>query len=141
MKNFLLAISVATAALATFAGCTKEYVTNEYITHLPGVTYTVVVKTAAWQETSAGSGVFFADLDFPDLDADYFRYGSVQVAIQFGNSRRYDIVPATIDDVHYSVGYVLEKVTLYAEDRLIPPLPPGDMTVKITLTDANNGGG
>jgi len=137
MKNFLLALSVATAALATFAGCTKEYVTN----YLPGVSYTVEVKTGAWLETSPGSGVFFADLDFPELDADYFRYGSVQVAIQFGNSRRYDIVPATIDNVHYSVSYVVGTVTLYAEDRFLNPLPPGDTTVKITLTDADNGGG
>jgi len=122
--------------MATFAGCTKEYVTN-----LPGVSYTTTVKTEAWLETSAGSGVFFVDLDFPELDADYFRNGSVQVAIQFGNSRRYDIVPATINNVHYSVSYAIGTVTLYAEDRLSPPLPPDDMTVKITLTDADNGGG
>jgi len=139
MKNFLPALSVATVALVTFAGCTKEYITHT--NYLPGVSYTVRVKTEAWLETSAGSGVFFVNLDFPELDAGYFRHGSVQVAIEFGNSRRYDIVPATINNVHYSVSYVLGRVTLYAEDRFAQPLPPEDMDVKITLTDADNGGG
>jgi len=135
MKNFLFALSVATATLTAFSGCKKEYITNV----LPGVSYTTNVVTSEWRETAAGSGVYVVDLDFPELDANYFRHGSVQVAIRFDHA--YNIVPATIDNTHYSVGYVVGTVTLYAEDRYADPLPPVPMTVKITLTDAENGGG
>lgn len=135
MKKFLLAFLIGSATLTLGTGCTKEYVTN----YLPGVSYTTNVASGDW--TAVSTGVYSVDLDFPELDGEYFQNGSVQVAIQLSStSGTYDVVPATINNVHYSVNYAVGSVILFAENRNVTPTRPENMIVKVTLTDADNGG-
>lgn len=135
MKKILLAFLLGTATLAVGTSCTKEYITNS----LPGISFTTNVTSNQWVEESPG--IYSVNLDFPELDARYFDSGSVQVAIQLNSTpNTYDIVPATINNVHYSVNYAVGSVILFAENRNINPISPENMIVKVTLTDADNGG-
>lgn len=136
MKKILLALLLGTATLALTTGCTKEeYITN----YLPGVSYTTNVVADDWELERQGS--YFTDLDFPELDQTYYEFGTVQVAIELnGAGGGYRILPATIGDFHYSVDYAVGSVQIFAENRDGVSVAPGNMTVKITLTDADNGG-
>ncbi len=65
------------------------------------------------------------------------------VAIKFDNDQSYFInVPSAIGPYNYRVEYKIGKVYLYADyvgsDNR--PVRPDNMTVKVTLTDADNGG-
>lgn len=138
MKRILLALAIASASLATLNSCTKEYITN----YLPGVTYTTTVKAADWVR-DGNSNIYYTDLDFPELDSKYYNYGTVQVHLEFADTRGYyNATPATIKGIHYSYEYKVGTVSLYAEDRLGAPINAldKDILVKITLTDADNGG-
>ncbi|NGM67369.1 hypothetical protein [Sphingobacterium sp. SGR-19] len=134
MKKILLALLIGTAALAVTSSCTKEYITN----YLPGISYSPTVQSSSWEEISVG--LYQADLEFPELDETYYQSGTVQVAIRLPGSDSYDIIPATINGVHYSVNYTVGWVTLFAEDRNDDYEAPPTMSVKITLTDADAGG-
>lgn len=137
MKNILLAFAIGTASLLTMSSCTKEYVTNNF---LPGVSYTVTIQPNQWVETSNGSGVYAADLQFNELDNQYFTLGTVQVALSFASSAAaYDAIPATIRNTHYSFGYEVGYVTVFAETRAGTTDIDSPVKVKITLTDAENG--
>ena len=135
MKKILLACLIGAASLATLGSCTKEYVTN----YLPGVTYSTNVASDKW--VSKGDGIYTVDLDFPELDATYMDYGTVQVAAEFPETAgSYDIFPATINGIHYSVNYAIGSVMIFAENRNSNPEAPVAMKIKVTLTDADNGG-
>lgn len=139
MKKILLALAIGIVSLLTLNSCTKEYVTNNY---LPGISFTTTVQPNRWVEDGEGSGVYAVDLEFPELDSQYYNFGTVQVALEFANSSgAYDVIPATIRETHYSFSYEVGFVTLFAETRS----PEADdidrpIVVKITLTDADNGG-
>lgn len=140
MKKILLSLFVAVATLVAASSCTKEYITEEHITnnYLPGISYVAKVVPGDWKYE--GNGVYSVDLAFDELDADYFDYGNVQVALQLSsNPNTYDIVPATISKVHYSVNYTIGSVMIFAEDRNNNPQKPEEMIIKVTLTDADGG--
>lgn len=135
MKKILLACLIGAASLATLSSCTKEYITNT----LPGVSYTINAPSSDWVYN--GEGIYVNELDFPELDAKYMEFGTVQVAVELPHTQgTYDVIPVTIDNVHYSVNYSIGKVTLFAENRNEVPRAPGNMKVKVTLRDADNGG-
>ncbi|WDF67767.1 hypothetical protein PQ465_15870 [Sphingobacterium oryzagri] len=136
MKKILFAVLLGTASLALTTGCTKEYITNNY---LPGVSITTNITAQDW--TVERPGLYSVDLDFPELDEIYYQNGSVQVAVQLGGpSGGYDILPATIGDFHYSINYFVGSVQIFAENRSGSTAAPSAMVAKITLTDAENGG-
>ena len=67
----------------------------------------------------------------------------MQVHLEFTDSKGYyNAIPATIKGIHYSYEYKVGTVSLYAEDRLGSNLNAldKDIKVKVTLTDADNGG-
>lgn len=138
MKRLLLAALIGTAALVSFSSCKKEYVTN----YLPGVSYNTKVASSSWAVDQSGYS-FSNELDFPELDAQYFDYGHVGVAVSFDNDQSFFInIPSAIGPYNYRVEYKIGKVYLYADyvgaDN--KPVRPKDMLVKVTLTDADNGG-
>ncbi|MBD1429062.1 MULTISPECIES: hypothetical protein [Sphingobacterium] len=138
MKRVLLALAIASASLVTLSSCTKEYITN----YLPGVTYTTTVKPNDWVR-DGNTNIYYTDLEFPELDNAYYNYGTVQVHLEFTDSKGYyNAIPATIKGIHYSYEYKVGTVSLYAEDRLGSNLNAldKDIKVKVTLTDADNGG-
>lgn len=137
MKRVLLALAIASASLATLSSCTKEYITN----YLPGVSYTTTIKAGDWTRDGS-SNIYFHDLDFPELDAQYYNFGTVQVHMEFSDSKGYyNAIPATIKGIHYTYEYKVGTVSLYAEDRLGGTNAlDKDIKVKVTLTDADNGG-
>ncbi|MFD2906891.1 hypothetical protein [Sphingobacterium anhuiense] len=138
MKRILLALLIGGATLTSLSSCTKEYITN----FLPGVTYTTAVPTADW-DLIAGTDTYVVELDFPELDKKYFDLGTVTVAMKTkSNPNQYEIIPAEIDNYSYSANYSIGKVKIYAKDIGTSSIikSPEDMTVKITLTDADNGG-
>lgn len=134
MKKILLALLIGTATVAATSSCTKEYITN----YLPGISYTPTIHSSDWDESA--TGFYATDIDFPELDEVYYQSGTVQVAIKRAGQTGFDVIPATIDGVHYSFSYDLGVVTLYAEDRNVNYFPPDNMLVKVTLTDADDGG-
>ncbi|GGH04530.1 hypothetical protein FAZ19_05570 [Sphingobacterium alkalisoli] len=139
MKKILLALAIGSISLLTLNSCTKEYITNNF---LPGITYTHTIQPGDWVEDGVGSGVYAVDIPFPELDAQYYNFGTTQVALEFANSSTaFDAIPATIRETHYSFSYQVGLVTIFAETRS----PEADdidrpIVVKITLTDADNGG-
>ncbi|MBE8719474.1 hypothetical protein [Sphingobacterium pedocola] len=140
MKKILLALAIGSVSLLTLNSCTKEYITNNY---LPGISYTHTIQPGDWlQDGEEDLGVYAVDIPFPELDAQYYNFGTVQVALEFANSKgAYDVIPATIRETHYSFSYEVGYVTLFAETRS----PEADdidrpIVVKITLTDADDGG-
>ncbi len=138
MKRLLLAALIGTAALVSFSSCKKEYVTN----YLPGVTFNTKVVSSSWGVDKTGYS-FSNELDFPELDAKYFDYGHVGEAVSFDNDPNYFInIPSAIGPYNYRVEYKIGKVYLYADyvgsDN--KPVRPDNMLVKVTLTDADNGG-
>lgn len=133
MKKILLGLFLAGATLVTTTSCTKEYITNQNF--LPGESFVTTINSGDWKHE--GNGIYSIDLDFPELDAEYFEYGNVQVALELSsNPNTYDIIPATIKKVHYSVNYTIGSVMIFAEDRNPNPKRPEKMVAKVTLTDA-----
>jgi len=137
MKRILLALAIASASLVTLNSCTKEYITN----YLPGVTYTTTIPAGDWTREGT-SDIYYHDLSFDELDAQYYNFGTVQVHLEFTDSRGfYNAIPATIKGIHYSFDYKIGTISIFAEDRLggINALDK-EIKVKVTLTDADNGG-
>ncbi|GEM65568.1 hypothetical protein SF1_35500 [Sphingobacterium faecium NBRC 15299] len=140
MKRILLALLIGGATLTSLSSCTKEYITNENF--LPGISYTAAVPTADW-DLIAGTNTYVVELDFPELDKKYFDHGTVTIAMKTkSNPTQYEIIPATIDNYNYSANYSIGKIKIYAKEVGSSTIikSPEDMTVKITLTDADNGG-
>jgi hypothetical protein len=140
MKRILLALLIGGATLTSLSSCTKEYITNQNF--LPGVSYTTAVPTADW-DLIAGTDTYVVELDFPELDKQYFDFGTVTVAMKTKSKpSQYEIIPAEIDNYSYSANYSIGKVKIYAKEIGTSPIikSPEDMTVKITLTDADDGG-
>ncbi|PUV22774.1 MULTISPECIES: hypothetical protein [Sphingobacterium] len=147
MKRLLLAALIGTAALVSFSSCKKEYVTN----YLPGVSYVTPVPSNGWVRNNNNPSNFSHELKFDELDAQYFDYGHVGVAITFnydpnkGHATSYTNIPAeyignysyTFD---YEVGYVIINAAYVGAPVNGTPPPPPNMYAKVTLTDADNGG-
>lgn len=139
MKKLLLAFAIATASLMTLNSCTKEYITN----YLPGVSYTTTIAPNNWKLVTGSTNIYYAELKFNELDKQYYDYGTVQLALEFANAAGYyNVIPATIKNVHYSYDYSVGYVTVFAE--LMSGGTTADINknikAKITLTDADNGG-
>ncbi|RKE52999.1 hypothetical protein [Sphingobacterium detergens] len=141
MKRLLFAALIGTAALVSFSSCKKEYITQE-VNVLDGVTFSTNVKSSSWVADQSGYS-FSNELDFPELDAKYFNFGHVGVAISFDNDKDFFInIPSAVGPYNYRVEYKIGKVYLYADyvGNDNKPVRPTDMFVKVTLTDATNGG-
>ncbi|MGE8292142.1 MAG: hypothetical protein ACN6ON_10695 [Sphingobacterium sp.] len=141
MKRLLFAALIGTATLVSFSSCKKEYITQE-VNVLDGVTFSTNVKSSSWAADQSGYS-FSNELDFPELDAKYFNFGHVGVAISFDNDKDFFInIPSAVGPYNYRVEYKIGKVYLYADyvGNDNKPVRPTDMFVKVTLTDATNGG-
>lgn len=140
MKRLLLAALIGTAALVSFSSCKKEYISN----YLPGVSYTFDVPNNSfgdWKRVS-GTNTFELQIPFPELDKKYFDTGHVNVAISFNDDKEYfRNIPSAIGAYDYRVDYTIGKVIVYADylGTGTPPVPK-EMIMKVTLTDADNGG-
>lgn len=137
MKRLLLALAITSASLVTLNSCTKEYITNS----LPGVSYVYPVKSNQWVRIS-GTNTYEFRQSMPNLDDRYFQDGQVSVAISYDNNKTtYEIIPATIEDYDYSANYSIGVVRIFAEDIGTGSTinPPGDMYIKIVLTDTEIG--
>ncbi|MCW8309984.1 hypothetical protein K7A41_01980 [Sphingobacterium sp. InxBP1] len=141
MKRLLFAALIGTATLVSFSSCKKEYITN----YLPGVSYTFDIPNDSfgdWKRIS-GTNTFVIEVPFPELDRQYFETGHVNVAISFNNDRPdyFRNIPSAIGAYDYRVDYKIGQVIVYADYVGIgTPAVPGEMIMKVTLTDADNGG-
>ncbi|MGN2374056.1 hypothetical protein ACTFAO_10360 [Sphingobacterium spiritivorum] len=136
MKRILLALLVIGTTIG-LSSCTKEYITNS----LPGKSYIIAVKQGNWQLQS-GTDRYKTTISIPDLDAMYFEDGDVSVAISYDSDiTTYKLIPAVIRNYSYEATYRIGSVDIEATEVGTNPtiVPPGDMLVKIVLTDATPG--
>ncbi|EEI92196.1 hypothetical protein ACR78F_09540 [Sphingobacterium spiritivorum] len=136
MKRILLALLVIGTTIG-LSSCTKEYITNS----LPGVSYVLAVKQGDWQLQS-GTDRYKTTISMPQLDSRYFEDGDVSVAISYDNDKTaYKLIPAVIRNYSYEASYRVGSVEIEATEVGTNPtiVPPGDMLVKIVLTDAEIG--
>lgn len=135
MKKILLALAIAGASLATLSSCTKEYITEEHINYLPGVSYVYTIKSNQW--TQSEPRVYRFEQNIADLDSRYFEDGHVSVAVSYDNDKTtYELIPATIGNYIFSANYSVGKVRIFAEYRGAgTPTPPANMITKIVLSD------
>ena len=140
MKRLLFAALIGTATLVSFSSCKKEYVTN----YLPGVSYTFDAPSDKinWKHIE-NTNSFILEVPFPELDDAYYNYGTVQIAIKTkAQPNQFEIIPAKIDEYSYSANYSVGKIRIYAENLTGDDViyAPDQLSIKVTLTDADNGG-
>ncbi|MVZ64000.1 hypothetical protein [Sphingobacterium humi] len=135
MKKLLLAFAIGTASLVGFTGCTKEYITNNY---LPGVSYVIEVAPGDWSKNGTE---YSTSINMPELDDKYFQDGHVDVSISMdSNPSVYENIPAEIGNYSYSANYGVGKVNVYAVFKGASGVKaPENMLVKIVLSDAEVG--
>lgn len=149
MKRILLALLIGGATLTSLSSCTKEYITNS----LPGVTHNVAVKSSEWKFDGTSRTTFVRSIPFREIDAQYYDYGQVAVAISFDEASDFFInipspnVPTKRTKYNFRVEYTFTDnkldgvLNIYAEDTGIgTAIAPPDMLAKVTLSDADNGG-
>jgi len=92
-----------------------------------------------WQRQS--NNLIFCDIPLNDLTDYYILEGNISVALSTDNEASYDILPATINAISYTVNYTTGFVTIYADDPLSDPdiqVPiPSNVVVKIVLSDSD----
>ncbi|MGB3064496.1 hypothetical protein [Sphingobacterium thalpophilum] len=139
MKRLLLAALIGTATLVSFSSCKKEYITQE-ISMYPGSSYFFEKNSNAWTKVG-NENLWRLDLPINGLSQDLKDYGDVSVAISFNanNPGAYQAIPAQIFGHNYSFEYSVQKVTIYAEGLTSNATAPGDMAVKIVITNAEEG--
>lgn len=149
MKRILLALLIGGATLTSLSSCTKEYITNS----LPGVTHNVTVKSNEWKLDGTSRTTFVRSIPFREIDAQYFDYGQVAVAISFDEAPTFFInIPSSKVSTkratyNFRVEYTFTDnkldgvLNIYADDLGTgTAIAPPDMLAKVTLTDADNGG-
>jgi len=116
--------------------CTKtEYVPDP---QLSSRTYVREIVANNWKRES--NALIYCDIPLNDLKDYYILQGSVSVALSFDDEVSYEVLPATIDAVSYSINYTTGFVTIYADDPLsddgvVTPIP-ASVIVKIVLSDS-----
>ena len=148
ITNILLPL---TGACLLAAGCTKEYITNEYYdeTIIKGTEMTMLdfnVRSSNWLERD---GYFEAILEVPEITADVVNDGHVQVSRLYndGGVMTWTPLPAmrvgvdqidgqdfyytTYTDFEWSVGYVHIFVTT---TDLYTGINPGDISFRVIIT-------
>jgi len=136
MKKLLLAFAIGTASLVSFTGCTKEYITNNY---LPGVSYVIDVASADWNRDGTE---YATSINMPELDDRYFQDGHVDVSISLDSAPEYyENIPAEIGNYSYSARYGKGVVHIYAvyKGAMANIKAPEGMLIKIVLSDAEIG--
>src|SRR5690606_10252964 len=109
MKKLLLAFAIGTASLVSFTGCTKEYITNNY---LPGVRYVIDVAAADWNRDGTQ---YETSIYMPGLDYRSIQDGQVDVSISLDSaSKYYEHIPPEIRNSSYSARYGKGVVHIYA---------------------------
>jgi len=136
MKKLLFALMIGATSLILLNSCTKEYITNPTV--LPGKTFVSKQTAADWLATDEPDE-FVLELDYPELDQEYFNYGHVSIAIKMQNDpTTYEIIPARIGNHSYSANYSVGLIRIFSKDVGIGAITkPGNMDVKVTLTDAD----
>lgn len=140
MKRILLALLIGGATLTSLSSCTKEYVTN----YLPGVTYKFDLPSESigdWKRIGT-TGSYRIEIPFPELDQKYHDFGVVNIAISYNNKPNSFInIESADDNYDYKVESEVGKITIVAhylgKDG---PFAPDPMLMKVTLTDADDGG-
>lgn len=137
MKKILLAFALATASLVTFNSCTKEYITEEYYQDVPSKT--MIYERVANQWNGSGNRKYI-DLPVQELTDFYRLQGGVQVHMSIDDESNYDILPATINGISYSISYTTRNIRVFAEDPIMETGTEVNVPVKavfkIILTDA-----
>lgn len=136
MKRILLALLIGGATLTSLSSCTKEYITQE-VNVLDGVSYVYPVNSNQWTKNG---NIYSIEIAVKDLDAQYYENGHVSVAVNFVDSKTYELIPSIIFGHDYSSNYSIGKVRIFARDVSgLTPKAPNDMDIKIVLTDATAG--
>ncbi|MEZ0454398.1 hypothetical protein ACR78Z_11970 [Sphingobacterium thalpophilum] len=150
MKRLLLAALIGTATLVSFSSCKKEYINNP----LPGVTYKFSVPGDDYQwKTEGNPRTFVISVPFREIDAKYFDYGQVSVAISFKDSPDFYInlgannVPTKLGPYNFRVEYSFTDGNIDGDLNIYADYlgtgtatPPPPFTAKVTLTDGEDGG-
>ncbi|MGK6352375.1 hypothetical protein [Parapedobacter sp. DT-150] len=135
MKKYLTFV-VGFLVILGITSCTKEYYDV-----VPNQTIRFDIPTNWWQRSSGVSNQVYVDIEVPELTDYYVDQGVVSIAVSFDNDATYEVLPTTVEGVAYSVNYTTGFVTIYAEDPIIDPDvvidPPGDLIVKITLSESD----
>lgn len=136
MKNLVTGL-LSLFIVFSFSSCEKTQVIENYYP-MPNKTFIYTVSSNAW--TGAGNRISH-QINLPELTNYYLLQGGVAVAVSFDDENSYDLLPATIDGVSYSVNYGVGKVVLFAEDPImesgITINPPSSIQVKIILSESD----
>ncbi|WP_028298887.1 hypothetical protein [Olivibacter sitiensis] len=135
MRKTLLLLLIGTFGLGTFSGCTKtEYVDNMIN---PNRTYIRILTPGNWQRLS--NNLVKYDVALPALGS-YYTDDLVSVALSFDGEASYDILPATIDGLAYSVNYSEGWVTVFIQDPLnedfLVPAPTSSVYMKVVISES-----
>lgn len=135
MKKFLTLLGFL--IILGMSSCTKEYYDV-----VPSQTFRYDVSPNQWIRPDGAANQIYADIDLPELTDYYVDQGIVAIAVSYDNDATYEILPATIDGVSFSVNYTTGSVRIYAQDPIMETgvtvdIPDKTLIVKITLTDAD----
>lgn len=136
MKNFFTPL-LSLFLIFSLSSCEKTQVIENFYP-LPSKTYVYTVSANSWN----GSGNRIShQINLPELTNYFLLQGGVAVAVSFDGESSYDLLPATIDGISYSVNYSVGKVVLFAEDPIMEPgitvNPPSSIQVKIILSESD----
>lgn len=136
MKNFITPL-LSLFLLISMSSCEKTQIIENFYP-LPNKTYVYTVSGNSWV---GNTNRISHQINLPELTNYFLLQGGVAVAISFDNEASYDVLPATIDGVAYSVNYSIGKVVLFAEDPIMEPgitvNPPASLKVKIILSESD----
>ncbi|WP_313266612.1 hypothetical protein [Sphingobacterium sp.] len=106
---------------------------------LDGTSYVFPIRSTEW--IKEGNNTYRKDIAISDLDKRYYEDGHVSAAIIFDASNdRYEAIPSELYGYQFSYNYSIGVVRIYANDVSgSTPVAPGNMKVKIVLTDASIG--
>jgi len=136
MKKTLLFLSVMILGITS---CTEtEYIQPEPALN-PNIAYVVKIQPNSWERVS--NRMVKLDIPLRDLNEYFMGQGNVSVALSFDDEDSYDVLPATIDGISYSVNYGIGWVTITMDDPLAEnvniPAPTGVVVAKIILSETD----
>lgn len=136
MKKTLLFLSIMILGITS---CTEtEYIQPEPALN-PNIAYVVELPANGWQRISREMVRF--DIPMRDLTEYFMLQGNVSVALSFDDENTFDVLPATIDGISYSVSYRIGRISIIMDDPLAEevdvPAPTGLVVAKIVLSETD----
>ncbi|SFB83980.1 hypothetical protein SAMN05421747_101445 [Parapedobacter composti] len=136
MKKYLTPV-VGFIVILGVSSCRKTEVIENYY---PNPNKSFVYERAANEWNTDGSQIWL-ELNLPELDSYFMNQGGVQISMSQDDESTYDILPATFDQIAYSVNYRVGRITIYGQDPLADPgvsiTPPDYVFIKIVLMETD----